>query len=349
MKYLFLSLILSINFCYGQNKIDNIINQEYAQGHFNGSILVEKNGKIISNISKGYANFQFGVPIDSNTRFPIASVTKLFTTIAILQLQEKKLINFNDKISKYIDSLPVGCNNITVSNLLIHFSGLANEPVKAYNVKHSIDDFIERFVEKKQVGDTVTFNYNNVDYILLSKIIEKVTHKTYAETIQSQILKPVKMDNTGFVNDDIIIPHLAYGYHNYTFGRGKKNDTLYNDHRYLSNYFGAGQIYSTTKDLYKLLIALKENKLVSKSTKNNYLTKVQKVINLDWIGGEPTYGFYYNDNIYDFPTLRRDGSIDGFNSSIFIDKSFERIVIILCNTDTADLTELSKKIFSMIK
>lgn len=350
MKAIFLIGFMLMNMiCFGQNKINNIINDEYEQGHFNGSVLVVKDGKIINRISKGYANFQFKVPIDSNTRFPVASVTKLFTTIAILQLSEKSLVGFNDSISKYIDSLPASCRNITVRDLLIHYSGLANEPIKAYSAKYKINDFIKLFVSPKQTGDSIAYNYNNVDYVLLSKIIENVTNKSYQEAIQSLILTPAKMNNTGFVQESSVIPYLAYGYHNYSFGSGKKGDTLYNDRRYLSNYYGAGQMYATTQDLYRLLTALKENKLISKATKADYLTRVQKHVTIDWAGGEPTFGFYYNDRTYPYPVLRRSGNIDGFNADIICDKDFSRIVIILCNTDTADLSGLTKKIFNVIR
>lgn len=75
MKVFIFFIFFAQTFAYGQNKIDSIINYEYQKGHFNGSILVVKNGKVISNLNKGFANFQFKVPINSDTRFPIASMT----------------------------------------------------------------------------------------------------------------------------------------------------------------------------------------------------------------------------------------------------------------------------------
>lgn len=346
---LFLILFIS-TFCFGQKKqIDNILNKEYELGHFNGSILVIKNKKVITNLNKGFANLQFKVPIDNNTKFPISSTTKLFTAIAILQLQEKNIIGFNDKISSYIDSLPDNCKNITISDLLLHNSGLSNEPIKAYLSKYKLDDFIEDFVSIKEEADTTNFNYNNVDYILLSKVIESATKNSFAQAVKDQIIKPLKLQNTGFVNESEIVRNLAYGYHNYTFGIGKIGDKLYNDHRYLSNYFGAGQMYSTTHDLYNLITALRDDKLISKQSRLKYLTKSQKNIYIDWLQGSPTYGFFLDDKTYSFPVFRRGGNIDGFNSVIITDKEFNRILIILCNTDTADLKEISNKIFSLIE
>ena len=324
----------------GQNNIQEIINQEYEKGHFNGTVLYV-DGKQVQKINKGFANIQFGVEIDDQTRFPIASITKLFTSLAILQLQEKHLIDLKDSIGKFIPNLPEECKDITIQELMIHHSGLKNEPIKAVVNKYTIDGYIKEFV-KKLPNDTLKFNYNNVDFILLSKVIETVTNKSFSKSIEDLILKPLHMANTGFVSESEVIKNLAYGYHNYTFGKGAKNETLFNDNRYISNYYGAGAIYSTTEDLYKLLLAIKDNKLISEKSKLQFLLKPQTNDQVDWLSGKPTFGFYFDDktNVY-----RRSGSIDGFNAEIMVNKNFDKILIILCNTDTANLSDLANNIY----
>lgn len=326
----------------GQNKIRDIITQEYEKGHFSGALLYA-DGSHLLKINKGLANIQFGVEINDKTRFPIASVTKLFTTITVIQLYEKGLIAFSDTISKYIPGLPENCRKITIKELITHHSGLANEPIKAVVDKYSIDEYIKNFV-KKSAKDTVKFNYNNVDFVLLSKIIESVTQKTFAKSIQELILGPLNMENTGFVNEEEVIRNLAYGYHNYSFGKGEKSKPLYNDRRYISNYSGAGAIYSTTEDLYKLLTALKANKLISERAMKQFVLSPQTDEYVDWLSGKPTFGFYF-DSKQKEPVLRRSGSIDGSNSEIIINSSLDKILIILCNTDTADLDSLANKIY----
>jgi CubicO group peptidase (beta-lactamase class C family) len=327
---------------YGQKKVNQIIENEYTKGHFNGSILTADKDKVVK-INKGYANFQFDVKINDNTRFPIASVSKLFTTIALIQLHEKKRIAFDDPIGKYIPTLPENCKNIMIKDLITHHSGLENEPVKAYSKEYKIDDYLNNFVKK---SDTIKnkFNYNNVDFVILSKIIEKITQKKFTESIEELIFKPLGLKNTGFVSEDPIIKNLAYSYHNYTFGEGDKNAPLFNDNRIISNYYGAGGIYSTTEDLYKFLTAIKSNQLISESSKLNYIIKPQNDEYISWIGGKPTFGFYINDREKE-QVLRRDGNIDGINASIIVNKTFDKILIILCNTDTADLEKLSKEIY----
>ncbi|MFZ4861023.1 serine hydrolase domain-containing protein [Sphingobacterium sp. Mn56C] len=340
MKFSLLLFLVFPLILFGQNDIQKIIDQEYEKGHFNGSVLYF-DGKQTQKINKGFSNIQFVVEINDRTRFPIASITKLFTSLAILQLEEKGLIDFEDTLGKFIPELPENCKNISIQDLLTHYSGLENEPIKAVVNKYSLDNYIKDFV-KKSSNDTVKFNYNNVDFVLLSKVIEYITKKEFSKSIEDLIIIPLKLENTGFVIENEIIKHLAYGYHNYSFGEGEKDEPLFNDRRYISNYFGAGGIYSTTEDLYKLLLAIKNNVLISENSKNNFLLKPQTNEYVDWLSGKPTFGFYYDDktNVY-----RRSGSIDGFNSEIMLNKNFDKILIILCNTDTADLQNLANRIY----
>lgn len=327
-------------FLFAQNDLQKNITREYENGHFSGSVLYF-DGKQTQKINKGFSNIQFDVEINDKTRFPIASITKLFTSLAILQLQEKGLIDIKDPVGKFIPELPENCQNILIKDLVTHHSGLENEPVKAVVNKYSIDNYIKEFV-KKSPKDTLKFNYNNVDFILLSKTIERITKKDFSKSIEDLILQPLKMTNTGFVKESEVIKNLAYGYHNYSFGKGEKNKPLFNDRRFISNYYGAGALYSTTEDLHKLLIAIKNNELISEKSKNDFLLKPQTDDSADWISGKPTFGFYYDDktNVY-----KRSGNIDGFNSEIITNKNFDKILIILCNTDTADLRDLANKIY----
>jgi len=333
--FLFLPLFL-----FGQNDIQEIIDQEYEKGHFNGSVLYSDR-KETYKINKGFANMQFDVKIDDKTRFPIASITKLFTSLALLKLQEQGIIDFNSTVGKYLPNLPKNCHAITIKDLLIHHAGLENEPIKAVVNKYSMDDYLKEFVVKSP-NDTLAFKYNNVDFVLLSKIIETVTNKSFSKSIEDLIIKPLKMKNTGFVSEKEIIKNLAYGYYNYSFGEGNKNEPLFNDRRYISNYYGAGAVYSTTEDLHKLLMAIKGNTLIKEKTKLDFLLKPQTDDYVDWLSGKPTVGLYFdsNANVY-----RRSGSIAGFNAQIIINKSFDKILIMLCNTDTADLLKLANKIF----
>lgn len=142
----------------------------------------------------------------------------------------------------------------------------------------------------------------------------------------------------------------AYGYHNYTFGSGSKHDTLYNDPLiYLSNYAGAGAIYSTAEDLHKLVQALRTNKLLSANTTSTYLLRPQQATFIDYARGYPTIGFFLNDKAFTRPVLERRGSINGFNSLLLMDTNMKKVLIILTNTDTGDLEEMGDKVYKELE
>lgn len=349
MTRFLLSVLLVLSTpAFAQQPIDDLVHAEYKASHFNGAVLAVKQGRIVSQVNKGYANMQFWVPITHDTRFPIASMTKLFTAVLALQLVEQGRLKLEDKVSVYVSDLPANCQSITLQELLTHYSGLKNEPVQAYRAKYSPAEFVKNYVVKDESRPVASFNYNNVDYVLLTRVLETVSKQSFANLVQANIFTPLKMINSGVINEEKVIPNLAYGYHNYTFGRGSSKDTLRNDSRYISNYAGAGAIYSTVTDLHKMVQALQANTLLSAKTTHAFLVKPQQTTYLDYARGYPTIGFYFNDKSLPEPVLERRGSIDGFNSVLLTDKDFKKVVIILTNTDTGDLEIIGDKIYKVL-
>jgi len=188
---LLLSLILSI--CYSQNVellIDNYLQAYYKLGRFNGSILVEKDGKILFNKGYGMANFELQVPNSPQIKFRLGSITKQFTAMAIVQLEERGLLNTNDCISEYIPDYPNG-DKITIRHLLTHTSGIPSftsfseiEQEKVLPVTPL--QIMDKFKNKELLFQPGTeFKYSDSGYILLGYIIEKVTGKSYSDYLES--------------------------------------------------------------------------------------------------------------------------------------------------------------------
>ncbi len=351
MRSFLLMLLLGLSArSYAQSNIAQLVDAEYDAGHFNGTLLVARGGKVVTRINKGMANLQFAVPITNDTRFPIASMTKTFTAILALQLYEKRQLKLTDKAAAYLPDLPTNCQNITIAELLTHYSGLKNETGEAYKAAYSPAEYVSRFAIRDEARKEAGFRYNNVDYVVLTRILEVVAKKPFARLLQDNILTPLRMKNSGLVQASRIIPQLAYGYHNYTFGAGSPKDTLQNDLLvHMANYAGAGAMYSTADDLLKLVQALKANTLLSASITASLLLRPQQPAFLDYARGYSTIGFYYNDKTFPQPILERRGSINGFNSVLLMDPEFRHVVIILTNTDTADLEVLADKVYSAPK
>ncbi len=351
MQYIILfTLLAASNSLFAQKDAEAFLHAEYEAGHFNGTVLIGTEGKVVSRIHKGQANFQFAVPVTDSTRFPIASMTKTFTSVLVLQQVERSVIKLNDPVTKYLPDLPATLANITIADLLTHYSGLKNEPLQAYSSRYNTTEYIKKFAAPNDTLKSIAFNYNNVDYILLTRILEVVTQKTFKQLLQDNILTPLNMYSTGLYKESAIIPHLAYGYHNYTFGGGNKNDTLYNDGPiYLSNYSGAGAVYSTTGDIFTFIQALKTGKLLSTATIEQFVKKPQREVYLKYGRGYPTIGFYNNTQTFSTPILERAGNINGFNSLLLMDSAFNKVVIILTNTDTGDMHKLGDTLYTLIQ
>jgi CubicO group peptidase (beta-lactamase class C family) len=347
-RLLFASLLLLANTCFAQEPVAAIMRSE-AGSRFSGTGLLAQQGQVLAQVHQGYANRQFAVPMADTTRLPIASVTKLFTAILVLQMCEKSQLRLTDNVGRYLPNLPVNCRNITLLQLLTHYSGLKNEPTQAYASPYTPAELIQKFVARKEGPSAPAFNYNNLDYIVLTRVLEVVAQKSYAVLLQESILNPLEMSHSGLVSEARIIPGLAYGYHNYSFGAGKPNRPLTNDSPiYLSTYSGAGAIYSTAADLLKLVQALRDNRLLSPKT-TALLTTPQQSGFVDYARGTPALAFYCNDKTFSQTVLERRGSINGFNSVLLTDKAFHKVVVLLANTDAADLEVLGDQLYAELK
>ncbi|WP_233635996.1 serine hydrolase domain-containing protein [Hymenobacter setariae] len=329
-----------------QHPLVRLTQAAHQAGHFNGAVLAARNGRVVAQVQQGDANLQFGVPITAATRFPIASMTKLFTAILTLQLVERGQLQLDTPAATYLPELPATCHAITIRQLLTHTSGLRNEPLQAYQAPYPTQDFVWRFVHLDSTRQAATFTYNNVDYIVLTRVLEVVTKHPYAALVAANIFAPLHMHDSGVVSEARIIPRLAYGYHNYSFGKGHPQDTLRNDRRYLSNYAGAGALYSTARDLYQLVQGLQAHTLLSAATSEAYLLQPQPGAPfLEYARGRSTLGSFFNDQTFATPVLERRGSIEGFNSVLLTSRDFTKVLIVLTNTDQADLEQLGDQLY----
>ncbi|SET35130.1 serine hydrolase domain-containing protein [Hymenobacter actinosclerus] len=351
MRYLLLLpfVLLLTRSAAAQTRLDSVLTAEYQAGHFNGAVLAITNGRVVARVNRGYANLQFAVPITDSTRFPIASMTKTFTALLTLQLQEQGRLKLTDKAAAYLPELPANCQNVTLLDLLTHYSGLKNEPVQAYAARLTTLEFVRAYVVRDETKTAPGFNYNNVDYILLTRVLEAVSGRPYPALLQALILTPLGLKNTGVLTDQRIIANLAYGYHNYSFGENSKQEPLKNDNRELANYAGAGAVYSTAADLGKLVEALRTHRLLRPQTTAQLLIKPQQPAYLDYARGRPSIGFYVNNRTFAQPVLERRGSIEGFNSALLVSPDFRTTLIMLCNTDTGDLEKIGDALYPLLK
>ena len=272
------------------------------------SVIVIQDGRVLHKKSYGMANLELAVPNTPQTKFRLASVTKSFTAMAIMQLDEKGLLKISDPIIKYLPDYPKG-EKITIYNLLTHTS--------------VIPDFLNYEESKKKPleftpGDRL--NYSNTGYFVLGHIIEKVSGKSYEKYLEEEIFHPLNMLNTGCDRRNTIIKNRASGYF-----IDKNGDLVNAEYTDSSDEYAAGGLYSTIEDMYLWDQALYTEKLVKRASIQQAFTPVK--LN---DGREGNYGFgWMLSQNRGLREVGHGGDISGFNTYIarFPDQHFTVVVL----------------------
>ncbi len=301
------------------------------QSDFSGTILVAQNDKILIKRAYGLASIEFDVENTTETKFNIASITKMFTAVATLQLYEKGKIELHTPISKYLPNYPnkLVRDSVTVHQLLTHTSGLNNFYVadldKIKNLEYKkTSDFIPLFVNDTLLSKPGTqYNYSASGFVILGLIIEKVSKKSYYNYLKDHILKPTKMHNTTELEIDSIVKNKASGYTT-MFG---ENKTLKKNDYYLTKASPGGFYYSTVQDLFNFSKALRNNKLLEKKTTELMLTPKTKGYNT-FIG----YGIDIDER-YNQTIVGHSGGWYGVHCELMDFRNDNYTVIILSNID----------------
>ncbi|WP_298539951.1 serine hydrolase domain-containing protein [uncultured Aquimarina sp.] len=216
------------------------------------SIGVIKNNQLVYSKQFGLANLEYDIPISEATVFTLCSVSKQFTVLGLMLLVDEGLISLDDDIHTYIPELPDYGNIITLRHLANNTSGLRSNlqllGLKGYTAddminQHIVDEIIFRQEELNfKPGDE--YNYSNSGFILLAKVIEKVSGKSFSQYIKDNIFDPLEMHDS-FVMDDYqkIVKNKASSYE-------KSNDEfVFAPSNY--SYVGASGIYTTIEDFSK--------------------------------------------------------------------------------------------------
>jgi len=351
--FLLLLIGITINSIGQPATVDSFIDSYVKKHNFNGTILISRNSKISFQKSFGLANFPFKVPNKPDTRYKVASITKAFTVVLILQLYEDGKLDLEKTINTYLpDYTGMAGPRVTISNLLNMTSGMRNmddgttmesvlkNGIPQYQKPYTTDEMLLKYCSDTLVKAPGTeFDYNNADFIILGKIIERISGKSFEQNLQEKILNPLQMQNTGLLSQHNIIDNLADTY----FFRDDLN-TLVNDLPvYIENWYAAGAMYSTTGDILKFSDALFGKKLLKQET----LDKMFK-------SGLGEYGFgvwVHNDyeiNHKMFTVIKRPGSIMGAQAMLFHILEDNSTIIILSNTGTVSLDDFAAEIAKQI-
>jgi CubicO group peptidase (beta-lactamase class C family) len=302
-------------------KVDEYMNAAVRVKRFSGSVLVARDGRPVIGKGYGMANYELGVPNTPQTVFRLGSITKPFTAVAIMMLQERGKLNVNDSVCKHLGECPAAWRPVTIRHLLTHTSGLPDygsspgfRNLLSLPVTHA--GMLERFKDLPQEfapGEKAV--YNNFAYYLLGVIIERASGKTYEDFLGENIFEPLGMTGTGYDSSSRVIRNRAAGY---APQGGALVNAPYID---MSIPYAAGALYSTVEDLLRWEQALYTERLLSRKSLDEMFTPVME---------ERGYGWTVRKQ-FDRLTTEKDGSINGFNTFLARFPAERVTVIVLGN------------------
>ena len=318
------------------------------QGRFSGAVLIAKGDKVLLRKGYGKANYELNVANTPETVFRIGSITKSFTALSILQLEEKGKLKVSDPVSKYVPELPAAWSAITIHDLPCHKSGIPEfTAAKAYNdfadsrhVENALKEYSDKPLLTKP-GEVL--RYSNAGYILLGRVIENVTGKSYEDYLTANILKPAGMTHTAIDHVEQLVPNRANGY------RWDGEDVINAPNDDAAHLGAAGALRSTVDDLYRFDRALKSGKLFS-----NAITAKAWTAYGHWTAPPPFpveadygYGWMLADD-FGHRYVGHGGWVNGFVSQFTRYTDDDTVKIVLWNFETLNQVKVDKDLGAIL-
>lgn len=298
------------------------------------TVIVTKDGKTVFRKAYGMANMAKHVPLTPDTVLRLGSITKQFTSTAILMLAEEGKLSVSDEIGKYLPGYPTNGKKITIEHLLNHTSGIVSYTSKRSFIENLGKDMTVAEMIDSFKNDPLDFEpgskwkYNNSGYFLLGAIIEKVSGMPYARFVEQRIFVPLGMNNTAYEGFDRGTAPKAAGY---TASGKQFGPNLVVS---MTQPYAAGALVSTVDDMARWDAAVSSGKLLKAASWQQAFTPA--VIP----GGAPTnYGYGWQlGTLRGVPTVYHGGSINGFKTFAMRVPSEHVYVAVLSNSDSGLMT-----------
>lgn len=255
------------------DRLHRYLEEASRRGHFSGVALVLRDGEPVFHRGYGTADHRFGTPVDTATRFVIASTAKPLTAVAALQLVARGQLGLEDPVGKHVPEYPEPiASTVAVRHLLTHTSGIELDDYGPYNddvaEARTVDELLAaqlRHIDHLNQGPLEAFepsdgfDYTNEGIDLLGVIVQRVSGRDWQETLRRRVLEPAGMTRTGF-HRDTAVAGLATGY---TRGEDHPRGRRRENHGLISPFARpAGSLFSTAGDLGRFLESLRAGELL---------------------------------------------------------------------------------------
>jgi len=312
--------------------IESTIKSLMREQHIPGlAVAILQGNKRIYEGYHGVANIEARSKVTPETRFEIASLTKMFTAQVILRLVQEEHLHLDDSLVLYLPDLPDHWQPVTIRHCLSHQSG-----IRSYT---AIDDYWTQTKHDKTHAEVINFvrelpldftpghkhAYDNTGYYILGMLIERITERSFADILQAIIFDPLEMRTARANNYQKVIPHRASGYE-------FKEGTYHNKPYYSpSNTFSAGCVIATLRDLMRWRLSLFDERILTDYHRHRlWIPQPSIEANERQFGFEMGLGMF----IVDHPRgkfIGHNGAIQGFVASFLHFPENELSAMVLCN------------------
>jgi len=295
------------------SQLDGIAASVMEKARYPGvALLLSRRGEVIYRKGFGFADLENRIPVTPDTVFPIGSVTKSFTGLAVMLLVEQGKLSLDAPLSRYLSGFPRG-DSITIDMLRVHRAGIPNMNSIPFDEEASEPntlDSLVRVIAKTPLDFSPGSRrrYSNGGYAVLAAVIEKVTGQSYAEALAERVLRPLGLTHTYEEADGMLVPNRAYGY---TASRSQRRGLELAPFQQMTTKSGGGSLVSTAGDLHRLLRAMYTDRPIKKET---------------WRTLFPP------DSVFSY-----QGRCPGYNVFMGRDFTHDVVVVVLCNDYAAGM------------
>lgn len=322
--------------------LDELLTSYHELGQFNGVALVAESEAVLLRRGYGFADKQDGRANEPDARFLVGSISKTFTANLVFQYVDEGILDLNKTISDYLPYYRRDTGSrITVQHLLAHTDGLSNytnnpEFWRPYNEGEpsSTRDFVQTYCSSDlQFVPGSEYRYGNAGYSILAAIIEEVSGKPFADALESRILRPLGMQDSGDTSVAMPSERLARGYQIGPDGY-RLADPIYKP------FIAAASMYTTVDDLFTYVESIDHEALIRRVLEAN-------------ADGTFTYGWTVSDykpqpTAQSVRVLSTNGEVNGYNALLIRSIESRRTVILLNNTGEADLFAIATNVLQLL-
>jgi D-alanyl-D-alanine carboxypeptidase len=324
--------------------IDSLAAAAVRSGAVTGlSVAVLRGGETVRIQGYGMADLEHAVPATDSTRYYVGSITKTMTAAAILRLAEQGRLDLDDDVTRYIPELDSPGPPIRLSHLLSHTSGLAGPAQVAHRFleRRHLDFTREQLLELVQGEARVSapgerWAYNNLGYLLLGMVAERVAEMPYEELLRDGVLAPAAAHSVALCDARRIIPHRATGY---VMDNGSP---VHHEPVNASLLFAAGGLCANAGDIAAWLRALARGAVIAPASVEA-MTTPQRLTDDSAV----PYGYgIFVDSAHGTARIQHGGDANGFSAHAAHYPEHDLTIVVLTNTRSSVARDLANRIGS---